>query len=137
VATTTEGVFVLASDVSDVGAGERLYVSGRAYRGERLVCARVQLTIARDARLGLASHERRYVLARFCGQLDPGLRAELTELVRRRGAAARRVAELLEPIEIVVDDTRHGRRRLIARLQPPQLRGGDLRAIEFGLREQT
>jgi hypothetical protein len=129
---------MLASDVGDVVAGERDYVSGRAYRGERLVCARVQLTIGRDPRLGLASHERRYVLARFCGQLDPGLRAELSELVRRRGAAARRVAELLEPIEIVVDDPRHRRRRLIARLEPPQLRrGGDLRTIEFGLREQA
>lgn len=129
---------MLASDVSDAVAGERDYVSGRAYRDERLVCARVQLTIGRDPRLGLSSHERRYLLARFCGQLDPGLRAELTELVRRRGAAARRVAELLEPIEIVVDDPRHRSRRLVARLQPPQLRGGgDLRTIEFGLREQA
>jgi hypothetical protein len=127
---------MLAGDVSDVVAGERRHVPGRAYRGERLVCARVQLTTGRDDRLGLASHERRYVLARFCGQLDPGLRAELTELVRRRGAAAKRVAEKLEPIEIVVDDPRDGRRRLLARLQPPQLRGGgDLRAIEFGLQE--
>jgi hypothetical protein len=127
---------MLAGDVSDVVPGEQRHVPGRAYRGERLVCARVQLTTGRDDRLGLASRERRYVLARFCGQLDPGLHAELTELVRRRGAAARRVAEKLEPIEIVVDDPRDGGRRLIARLQPPQLRGGgDLRAVEFGLQE--
>ena len=126
---------MLAGDVSDVVAGERRHVPGRAYRGERLVCARVLLTIGRDDRLGFSSHERRYLLARFCGQLDPGLRAELTELVRRRGAAARRVAEKLEPIEIVVDDPRDGRVRLVAGLQPPQLRGGDLRAIEFGLQE--
>ena len=126
---------MLASDVSNVVAGDERYVSGRAYRGERLVCARVQLTIGRADRLGLARHERRYVLARFCGRLDPALRAELTELVRRRGAAARRIAERLEPIEIVVDDARRGRRSVIGRLQPPQLRGRDLRAIEFGLRE--
>jgi hypothetical protein len=126
----------LPIDVSSAVAGEQRHASGRAYRGERLVCARVQLTIGRDDdRLGLARHERRYILARFCERLDPALRAELSELVRRRGTAARRIAETLQPIEIVVDDPCRGRRRLTARLQPPQLRCGDLRQIEFGLRE--
>jgi hypothetical protein len=123
-----------SSDVS-VRGGRQRSVSGCAYRDGRVVCARVQLTIGRDDRLGLTHHERRYVLVRFCGRLDLALRNELTALVRRRGAAARRVAESLAPIEFVVDDPHVGRRRLVARLQPPQLRGGDLRAIEFGLRE--
>jgi hypothetical protein len=119
--------------VSSVVAGDQRYVSGRAYRDGRMVCARVQLTIGRDDdRLGLVGHERRYVLARFCDRLDPALRAELTELVRRRGTAARRAAETLQPLEIVVDDSCE---RLIVRLQPPQLRGRSLREIEFGLRE--
>jgi hypothetical protein len=119
--------------VGSVVTGEQRYASGRAYRGERMVCARVQLTIGRDHdRLGLARHERRYVLARFCERLDPALRAELTELVRRRGMAARRAAETLQPLEIVVDDSSE---QLTVKLQPPQLRGGDLREIEFVLRE--
>jgi hypothetical protein len=117
-------------------SGERRHVSGRAYRDERLVCGCVRLTIGRDDdRVGLARHERRYVVARFYDRVDPVLRAELHELVRRRGTAARRIAERLAPIEIVVDDPHRGRRRLVARLQPPQVRGCDLREIEFELRE--
>jgi hypothetical protein len=138
---TTEGGFSLrlTIDVPGVMAGDRhRHDRGRAYREERLVCARVQLTSGRDDdRLGLAGHERGYVLARFCDGLDPALRAELTELVRRRGPAAKRFAETLAPIEIVVEDPHRGRRRIVARLQPPQLRRGDLRDIEFGLRELT
>lgn len=117
---------------------EQRYAWGRAYRGERLVCARVQVTIGRDHdRLGLARHERGYVLARFQERLDGALRTELAELVRRRGAAARRIAETLEPIELVVDDPRRGRQRVIGRVQPPQLRYGQLREIEFAVRELT
>jgi hypothetical protein len=111
-------------------------MSGCAYRDEQLVCGCVQLTIGRDDdRLGLARHERRYVVARFCDRVDPVLRAELRQLAHRRGTAARRVAETLQPIEIVVDDASGGRQRLVARLEPPQVRGRDLREIEFGLRE--
>jgi hypothetical protein len=126
----------LSIDVTGVAAEGSRAAAGRAYRGERLVCARVQLRFGRDDdRLGLARHERRVVLARFCEGLDPALRGELAELVRRRGAAARRVAETIDPVEIIVDDAGRGRERLIARLQPPQLRRGALREIEFGLRE--
>jgi hypothetical protein len=39
------------------------------------------------------------------------------------------------PSEIVVDDPRRGRRRLVDRLRPPQVRGRDLREIEPELRE--
>jgi hypothetical protein len=115
---------------------EQRHLSGRAYRDRWLVCDCVRLTIgSEDLRLGLTRYERRYVLARFGDRLDPALRAELRELVRRRGAAARRVAETLEPIEIVVDDPRRGCQRLVARLEPPQLRSRDLREVEFGLQE--
>jgi hypothetical protein len=108
----------------------------RAYRDGRLVCWRVHVTIGRDdARLGLTPRERRHVTARFRERLDRDLRAELVQLVRRRGAVARRVAETLEPIVIVVDDPRHGRERLVGRLQPPQVRYGDLGDIEFVVRE--
>jgi hypothetical protein len=109
---------------------------GRAYRDGRLVCWRVHVTIGRDdSRLGLAPRERRFVTARFRERLDRDLHAELLQLVRRRGAAARRVAETLEPIVIVVDDPRDGRARVVGRLQPPQVRGRDLGDIEFAVRE--
>jgi hypothetical protein len=115
---------------------EQLYAWGRAYRDGNLVCTRVHVTIGRDDhRIGLAQHERRYVVARFSERLDAKLQAELRELARRRGQAARRVSERMEPIQIVVDDPRHGRVRIVGRIQPPQVRCGDLREIEFGLRE--
>lgn len=115
---------------------EQRYAWGRAYRDGRLVCWRVHVTIGRDeARLGLAPQERRYVTARFRERIDSGLHAELVALVRQRGAAARRVADGMEPIVIVVEDIHRGRQRMVGRLQPPQVRGSDLCDIEFAVRE--
>lgn len=114
---------------------EQRYAWGRAYRDGQVVCGRVHVTVGRDGRLGLAGHERRYVTARFLERVHPALRGELVELVRRRGAAARRVAATLPPIELVFDDPRLGRQRIIGWVQPPQLRCGELREIEFGVRE--
>jgi hypothetical protein len=110
---------------------------GRAYRDGSLVCTRVHVTFRRDDRLGLAPRERRDVAARFLDRVDPDLRAELSELTRRRGAAARRAAERIDPIVVVIDDPRHGRERIVGRLQPPQVRRGDLGEVEFGLRERA
>ena len=92
---------------------QRRGVRGRAYRGGRLVCGRVQITIAHDDRLGLTRHERRYVTVRFEEHLDHGLRSDLTELTRRRGAAARRIADVLEGIELVLDESTDGWERII------------------------
>jgi hypothetical protein len=115
---------------------EQRYAWGRAYRDGLLVCWRVHVTIVRDeARIGLAPHERRYVTARFRERLDSALHAELVALARKRGAAGRRVAERMEPIVIVVEDPHRGRQRMVGRLQPPQVRGGDLCDIEFAVRE--
>lgn len=78
------------------------------------------------------------MLARFSERLDVTLLRDLRglrELARRRGQAARRAAERMEPIQIVVDDPRHGRVRISGRIEPPQVHWGDLREIEFGLRE--
>ncbi len=115
---------------------------GRAYRDGRLVCWRVHVTIGREddrlglgLGLGLAPRERRYVKARFRDRLDRDLQAELVQLARRRGAPAKRVADRMEPVVIVVDDPRHGRTRLTGHVQPPQVRGGDLYDIEFAVRE--
>jgi len=74
------------------------------------------------------------VWVRFHEPVDDELRAELTRLVRRRGSAARRAAERVEPIEVVVDDPRGERQRIVGHLEPPQVRHGLLRAIEFELR---
>lgn len=95
------------------------------------------MTFARDERLGLAPHERRTVIARFEDRLDPELRAELAEVAQRRGAAALRAAERMEPIVLIVGDPRHDRERIVGEIAPPQTRRGDLRDVEFGLRELT
>ena len=109
---------------------------GRAYRGQQLVCDRVRITMGRDDdRLGLAGYQRRYIVARFADRVDGALRSELTDLLRRRGAAARRIAERMAPIEIVIDDPRRGRQCMTVHLQPPQLRCGGLHDVEFALRE--
>jgi hypothetical protein len=71
--------------------------------------------------------------------VHPDLRAELAELARRRGAAARRAAERIEPIAIVIDDPTDGRERIVGRIEPPQVRlcFGALGDVEFGLREPS
>jgi hypothetical protein len=107
---------------------------GRAYRAGRLVCGCVHVTVSLDGRLGLAPHERRLVRVRFHEPLDDALRTELTQLVRRRGAGARRAVERVDPIEVVVDDLHGECQRVVGHLQPPQVRHGLLRAIEFELK---
>lgn len=94
----------------------------------------MHVTVLRDVRLGLAPHESRLVRVRFHEPVDDGLRAELTQLVRRRGAAARRMVELVDPIEVIVDDLYGEHQRIVGHLEPPQVRHGHLRAIEFELR---
>jgi hypothetical protein len=99
------------------------------------VCARVQVTIGHDDRLGLTRRERRYVSARFQERLDRALQTELIGLLRGRGAAGYRMAERIDPIGFVVDEPDGGRHRVVGLLQPPLLRHGRLRDIEFGLHE--
>jgi hypothetical protein len=94
----------------------------------------VHVIVSLDGRLGLAPRERRLVRVRFHEPLDDDLRSELTQLVRRRGAAARRAVERVDPIEFVLDDPYGERQRIVGHLQPPQVRHGQLRAIEFELR---
>jgi hypothetical protein len=107
-----------------------------AYRQGRLVAGRVELTVdPSDDRIGLSPSERRRIAVRFLERVDPGLGDELAQLVRRRGAAGRRIAERLAPVEVVADDRQHGEQRFLCRLQPPQQRYGELREIEFGLHE--
>jgi hypothetical protein len=117
---------------------EQRYAWGRAYRNGTLVCGRVNVTVDHDVRVGLAPRERRRrsIRAAFTERVDPTLRAELAAVARHRGAAARRAADRMEPIEVVLDDPHRGRQRIIGRVQPPQQHHDDLDALEFGLREE-
>jgi hypothetical protein len=116
---------------------EQRYGWARAYRDGRLVAGRARLTVDHDVRVGIAAGERRRrsMRATFTERVDPTLHDELAAVVRRRGAAARRAADRMEPIEVVVEDTHLGRQRIVGRVEPPQVRRGDLDEIEFAVRE--
>jgi hypothetical protein len=114
---------------------EGRYRWAHACRDGEVICSRVELTLRTDPRLGLTARERRRLSARFVEHLHPRLRAELDELVHRRGAACRRAAERIEPIELVFDDPRRGLQRIVAHIQPPQTRRGDVHDVTFDLRE--
>jgi hypothetical protein len=113
----------------------RCYRTARAYRAGRLICGCVHVTISLDDRLGLTQRERRLVHVRFYEPLDDALRAELAHLVHRRGAAARRVADTLDAIELAIDDPSLEPQHITGHLQPPHVRHRHPRGIEFGLRE--
>jgi hypothetical protein len=117
--------------------GEQRYAWGRAYREGSLVCGRVHVRIGGRDSLGIAHHGRRYVAARFLDRVHPDLRAELTELAHRRGADARRAAERMPPIVVVIDDPCRGRERIVGRIEPPQVPRGFLGEVEFRLRERA
>lgn len=117
---------------------EQRYAWGRAYRNGTLVCGRVHVIVDHDVRVGLAPRERdrRCIRAAFLERVDPTLRDELAAVARRRGAAARRAADRMDPIEVVIEDPHRGRQRIVGHVQPPQQRRGDLAEIEFGVREE-
>jgi hypothetical protein len=120
--------------VTDHALMARRCCPAHACRDSAVVCGRVELIATTDARLGLTPRERRSFTVRFLDSPEPGLLTELTTLVRRRGAAARRAAERMQPIEIVFDDPLRGLQRIAGCVQPPQRRNGDLNDIQFGLR---
>jgi hypothetical protein len=117
---------------------EQRYAWGRAYRDGTLVCGRVNVIVDHDIRVGLAPRERRrrFLRAAFTERVDPTLRAELAAVARHHGAAARRAADRMDPIEVILDDPHRGRQRIVGRVQPPQQRHGDLDEIEFVVREE-
>jgi hypothetical protein len=116
---------------------EQRYGWARAYRDGRLVAGRVRLTADHDVRVGLAPRERRHrsLRATFAERVDPVLRAELVAVACRRGAAARRAADRMEPIEVVFEDRHLGRQRIVGRIEPPQVRYGAFEETEFVVRE--
>lgn len=112
------------------------YVWGQVYRDGSLICDRARVTLPTDEHPGGEPRQRRTVIARFEGRLHPMLRAELTELTSCQGTvAARRLAEGIEPIVLLLGDPHHQRERIVGRLLPPQVPGNELREIEFRVRE--
>jgi hypothetical protein len=106
--------------------------SGTVHRDGAVLAHEVSVTVQSDDRLGMAPRERRRSIgARFTGNVDPILRGELVAVACRRGAAARRAAERIAPIEVVFD----GGSRIVGRVQPPQVHHGELCDIEFAVRE--
>lgn len=109
--------------------GERV-LHATAYRDGAVVCDRVLVTvIATDERLGLAPRERRHMTARFVHGIEPAFRSQLMQILHRRGARSRRLAEALDPIELAVD----GERPVPARIEPPAVRHFSLEQTDFRL----
>ena len=101
----------------------------RAYRDGTVVCDRVLVTVMPDERLGLAPRERRQMTVRFVHGIEPGFRSQLMQVLHRRGARSRRLAESLDPIELELD----GERAVAARIEPPAVRHFALEQTEFRL----
>lgn len=105
-------------------------MTAEAYRGDDLVCDHVDVRVYCDRdRVGLTVRERRCYTARFADHIDGQLRKELGTLARRRGAASKRIADQLEPIELVTEDG-----TFVGKLRPPDVpHRGDLDNIEFAI----
>lgn len=118
---------------------QKTYQRGRIYRRGELICSRARVTIGTDIhRLGLTRGERSFVTVAFVENTKRQLHDELRRLVSRRGAAAKRVAEQLEPITVVVVDDRRGELKVEGKLQPPDIRVEiDLHEVEFKVREES
>lgn len=116
---------------------QKTYQRGRVYRRGELICSRARVTIGTDMqRLGLTAAERSFVRVAFVENTRRQLVDDLRKLIKRRGAAARRIAEELEPITVVVEDDHRGVLTVEGKLQPPDIRVEiDLHDVEFKLRE--
>ena len=136
-ARTLVGPYAPAPEDGELTLGAGRWRAGRAYRAGRLVCGCVQVAVRFDDRLGLTRRERRLVRVRFSEPVDDDLRAELSELARRRGMASQRAAERIDPIELVIDDPSGEHERMTGRLRPPHRRHGRLREIEFDFDQLT
>jgi len=105
-------------------------LEGSAYRDGQLVCARAAVTVVADAPAA------RRVRVRFVEGVDQRLRDELDRLMTRRGAFATRLAERLDPVEIVGRDAYGGLQwRLVGRLERPAAQYWPPTDTEFWLLE--
>lgn len=91
--------------------------SARVFRGDQCVCEHAEVQVSREnRRLGLTAAERCLVRVRFVGQVEPELRDDLVGIVERRGAAAERYADRIEPIVIALAGE-----QIEVRLKPPHI----------------
>lgn len=109
------------------------FYRGRAFRDGELVCEQIVLAVVSDGRLGLAPWERHYTTVRFLRGIELGLRNELVGVLRSRGARSKRLAERVEPIDLVVED-RGEECELRGRLEPPVVRSAWIEQVDFRLR---
>lgn len=107
-------------------------LEGSAYRDGRLVCEHVIVAVVTNA------PSARHVLVRFVDTVDQQLRGELQRLIDRRGAFAVRLAERLDPIQIIGRNV-HGtlQWQLVGRLERPAGQHSPPPETEFWLRECT
>lgn len=102
------------------------------YRHGRIVCGGARVTFRQSRRLGLTSTERRSVRIVFASGISGELYRELAEMTQRRGAAATRYADRIEPVTIVVEDPQDGRVELRGRIKPPTVAPApDVQHVEF------
>jgi hypothetical protein len=120
---------------------QRRYRQAQVYRGGKMVCGRAELLLRVDKRrVGLTRPERRYLVVRFMDSLDPRLQRELQRLRDRRGERARRFADAVDPITIKVDE---GEEQVVLEVRvqaphdPSRITTGELREVEFDVREVT
>lgn len=117
---------------------EQRYAWGRAYRGGQLLCSRVSVTVVSDVRVAPGSSLPPRVRVRFLEGVDSAFRDELEELTRARGMRCRRLAENLEPVEIVWEEPNGwrtgGKRTRVGRLEPPTTHSAPLEDTGFQLR---
>jgi hypothetical protein len=64
-----------------------------------------------------------------------GARSRTPSLAPPPFQTARRTAERIEPIVLLLGDPHYGRERIVGRLAPPQVRRGDRGDVEFAVRE--
>lgn len=119
---------------------EQRYRWGRAYRGGRLVCARVHVVIVSDVRIAPSPPVRQQLRIRFLAGVDRTLQDELEQLARSRGMRSRRLVEQFDPVKIVWEEPPHGwgpggRRSHVGRLEAGPIRhAASLEEVDFRLR---
>jgi hypothetical protein len=96
-------------------------------------CARSHAARLGQLQLGAHPHGGR-ALAHH-RPLEDGLHSELAQLMRGRGTSARRAAERIDPIEVVVGDAHGEPERIVGLVEPPEVHHGQLRDVEFATRK--
>lgn len=96
---------------------DQQYRPALVHRHGRVLCTRARVKIRAARRL---DSEDSYVQVVFADGVASELHHELAEMIGRRGAAAARYAERIEPVTIIVEAPQ-GRVELRGRIKPPSV----------------